>query len=945
MSGHSDQNKFICAGLVLICLLVVIWIRLLPLSLSVTDDWADSMVRHERRQQITTDAERQRPIAAQREADLDLLVKQWIEQNTAQFETDRATVAQQLKSRLRFTGKDGQAYVYLGDVDSYTWVRAARNYLRTGTTCDAVVDGVCRDTYTNAPVGTQMIYNRSLHIAAIIALHRLITLFNPDYPLTVSAFLVPVLVGALGIIPAFFIGRQLAGYIGGLCAALLIGLNPELLDRSIGSDNDAWNIVLPLFMVWAASQAMTAITRRVSILCSTLAGAFAALHALTWRGWFFTFAVLTIALLGNVILHSARYAIHHRTCRLWRSGTIRRSALIAAVFFCTAGLFTEVVAPNTAYLEMPFNILASIFHSASAQRLDAAEGMRLWPAILSTVGELSQPDHASIVDAVGGTFTFYCGLLGTLLLFLPNSGWRRGHIAVFVSGIFLYSLVYRQLDGMSRLLALACIGLPQAGGLILYLCDPMTPNNRDRSTEIIYASWLLSALYLAYDGARFLLFLGPPFGFMVTVLAGRLRTWLGTLLSGMTMRHVSIKQGLFFVLLALLIMPPAYSGYRSARNYVPSISDAWWDTLTKLRLESPPNAIVNAWWDYGYWIKYIAERRVSSDGGTLLTHVHHWLGKALIAPGENESIDVLRMLNCGSDATPLPEGRQGAYGKLLGKGYDAITAYAMLLKLIGGDRETARALLTQNGFTGPEAEDVLEATHCMPPPSYLMISSNQLGKVSSWVHFGLWDLRKVYMAQQIEDTPRDEVIADVVKRFGYSKRDADSLYTEAIKLSQADKLNAFIAPQEWLLSQAWHACRTDHDRTSLICELNLRDEQTGQIFDNFVFSTTTPMNSRLYIRSQTSHPQGEGTPATIILAGPQQMADLPFPSPTHPGLEVLLDIPNLRILIGSPHVIRSTFTHLMFLDGRYARHFEKIDDRTSYLGERIVTWRIHWSGR
>src|SRR5262249_36188841 len=62
---------------------------------------------------------------------------------------------------LRYRGDDHREHVYLGDVDSYLWLRYARNYLRSGTTCDAIVGGDCRDLHTNAPVGTRTRYARS----------------------------------------------------------------------------------------------------------------------------------------------------------------------------------------------------------------------------------------------------------------------------------------------------------------------------------------------------------------------------------------------------------------------------------------------------------------------------------------------------------------------------------------------------------------------------------------------------------------------------------------------------------------------------------------------------------------------------------------------------------------------------------------------------------------
>src|SRR5262249_40600142 len=140
----------------------------------------------------------------------------------AQSADARAKLAAEIKSDMSFVAPDGRRYPHLGDYDSYVWLRNARNYLRRGSTCDTVAAGECRDAYGIAPLGHRMIYNRSLHIAAIVLVHRVATWFNPAYPLQASAFLVPVIMGALGVLPAFFIGRRLGGYTGATVAALVI---------------------------------------------------------------------------------------------------------------------------------------------------------------------------------------------------------------------------------------------------------------------------------------------------------------------------------------------------------------------------------------------------------------------------------------------------------------------------------------------------------------------------------------------------------------------------------------------------------------------------------------------------------------------------------------------------------------------------------------------------
>ena len=136
---------------------------------------------------------------------------------------------------------------------------------------------------------------------------------------------------------------------------------------------------------------------------------------------------------------------------------------------------------------------------------------------------------------------------------------------------------------------------------------------------------------------------------------------LGSLASGMTRPSRTIVSVL---VLAMVLLTPLQHAYVAARAYLPRINDAWWETFTNIRERSHPDAIINLSWDRGHWAKYVAERRVSSDGASLLTHVPHWMSRVFIASNERASVGVLRMLNCGSDAAALPEGRHGAYRKV-----------------------------------------------------------------------------------------------------------------------------------------------------------------------------------------------------------------------------------------------------------------------------------------
>ena len=325
---------------------VVAWIPAAPPSLGTVEDRADRIARGELQERLRREAPA--PTASQpRLARADELAQQWIDGHPAEFAAATTAVARRLRSELTYTGEDGREHVYLGDLDSYLWLRHARNYLRAGSPCDAVVDGVCRDMYTNAPVGARSIYARSLHVAAIAGLHEVVTWFRPATPLPATAFVVQLLVGVLGVLPAFFIARALAGNTAGVFAGVLTAVHPVVLTRTLGSDNDVWNAVLPLFVVWAVMAALGAVTSVRAALWAALAGAMVGLQAWAWRGWLFSYVVVIAGLLGAALVQGARHAIRRRTPRFWRAADVRRTALVLVALCAVGGAGQAWPAPRS----------------------------------------------------------------------------------------------------------------------------------------------------------------------------------------------------------------------------------------------------------------------------------------------------------------------------------------------------------------------------------------------------------------------------------------------------------------------------------------------------------------------------------------------------------------------------------------------------------------------
>lgn len=806
----------------------------------------------------------------------------------------------------RYAGADGRERVYLGDFDSYLWLRHARTYLRTGTPCDAVVDGACRDTFTNAPVGARTTYARTLHVAAIAGLHRLITLVTPDHPLPASAYLVPVIVGLLGGVPAFFIARALAGSIAGPFAAVIAGLHPVVLARSIGADNDVWNVVLPLYVAWAVMGALAADRPRRQIIYGLLAGVCVGLQAWTWRGWLFAYTVMIAGVVGVGVLSCVRHVVRQRTLRVWQASDVRRAVLVLAVFYVVAGLSTTLAGAEDPYLSIPAKALWTARHSVIAESPEHAA----WPSALTRVAELVPLPGWAMAHTMGGVVIFLGSLLGLLLLLLPKGPWRWRHRAIFVGGAALYAGSLALMEP-SRTVALALLGVPLGLALIGRWCLDEDGDDVHRGAALLVVLWFLAAVSTAHGGLRFLVLLAPPFGIACAVAAGRLYDGVLRLARGTPSWYRATVYVALAVVLTLMLVHPLRWSHVAAKNYKPSMHDGWWDALTRIRDTARPDAIVHTWWDYGHWIKYVAERPVSNDGSSLLTHIPYWVSRALVAPSEAESVGVLRMLSCGSDATPSPEGAWGAYGKLRSTGRDSAAAHTILVSLVSLDAAAAEKSLEGHGFGPAERAGILRSTHCDPSEGYLLLTSRLVPKRRTWMAFGLWDPLR---GRGAAPSP------------GFAAEEPET------------------GPAQFPFLPRWLPCRSSPETKGMVCGIQTPMGPGARFLHAFTYDASAPRDARLRRRQGERDAPSDGSPAVVIVAGARERREVAFASPTDPDLGVLIDVTNQRILVGSPPLLRSTFVHLMYLDGRYATRYEKFDERRA-ADERVVTWRIDWNGR
>lgn len=871
---------------------LTVWIRLKPLDLLSANDRALDSIREEFEAQILKRIPS--PMRGEEATRVRAAIDRWTSQNRLQVEKETAGMAANIRNDLSYKASDGRSYPYLGGVDGYLWMRYAGTRLRTGSPCDAVIDGLCRDLHNSAPSGSVTPYAQRLHPTALALLHRFVTIFHPAQPLPATAFLIGILLGELTIIPAYFLGRKLGGMPGGLFAAAFIAVSPAILGRTMAGDDDSWNVLVPLCSILAVSNAFNAPQKWRFYAWILAASAGVGLQSWSWSGWPLLYTVILAGLACAILSGALHWLSIEKNARIWNSGFVQKSSAASILLYIVCGVFVALAVSPAEYLHVPAAVLAAAREAWSGHPGSSVSAGFAWPTALDGVAELKRLHLAEIARNMSGNVITILAFLGLLVLALPGKPWRRTDVILFAGSAVFYGATALSRD-LGQTATVAVIALP----VIVCLSRTAMMRGADLNRTAIgslIAVWMLVCLYAAFSGARFLILLAPPVGFAVAGAIGSATRAIEKALENEPVWYRRAARAASIAVFVIITLTPVRLGYAVAREYAPEMNHAWWDILTALRARAAPDAIVHTWWDYGDWVTYVSDRRVDNDGTSLLTHVPVWIGKALATPLERESAGILQMLGCGSDLPPSGGIPPGAWSKLLAMQMNPPAAYALLTDVTHLDEPAAEAYLGQRGITPEQSRNLLRSTHCMPPESWLILSSGLVGKRHEWMRLGLWDPRA---------------------GGGDLARDPD---TGATAVPFIDK---------------WFACRPDTAAHVMTCEIDSeipgRPERFGQL--------TVTQSGSIQLAGIRSRLDVNGPPEYMLRAGAAAMEQTHFANSAYPGLAILLDEKNSRMLVGAADFLQSTYVQLMYLDGRYARHYAKADERSA-AGERVVLWKI-----
>jgi dolichyl-diphosphooligosaccharide--protein glycosyltransferase len=144
----------------------------------------------------------------------------------------------------------------------------------------------------------------------------------------------------------------------------------------------------------------------------------------------------------------------------------------------------------------------------------------------------------------------------------------------------------------------------------------------------------LSSLYVASSFARLQVYLS----IMAAVAAGVVFSELGSRYIAMKSdpkrkapdTTINARKAIFAFVMIFLLFFPAVEVWQPITNRAMQISSSgtllsredvpdWQQALTWINTNTPPDAKIISWWDYGYWITVMGNRTTFSDNGTLNT--------------------------------------------------------------------------------------------------------------------------------------------------------------------------------------------------------------------------------------------------------------------------------------------------------------------------------------
>ncbi len=496
------------------------------------------------------------------------------------------------------------------------------------------------DTMSWYPWGMTMQYGNLYGVAFVVAaLYMVLHTVGAQLTVFEVVVLFPVFAGALTSIACYFLGKDLWGRGAGVLTALFMALNPSNISRTtLGflRHEPLGILLMVLFFVFFLRANQKGRGIRGTIVYSVLAGIALFYLTASWAASFYPMDL--IVLYAAVLVAIGRYT---------RQLLISYTATYGVFLF-----FTPLLVPKTG-----FGALAGV-----SFLVIPAVGLLLLAREAS--GQLPSWRYRAYALAVVSA-----GLVGVVYALVALN------IVSLPSGKFLSTL-----NPFTRLqmpiVESVAEHRPATWASFYYEYDTLTflglfgfffVLRRLRNSDIFLTIAAVTSLYFSGSLVRLTLILAPAFSLLAAIATIEMAKPAVDILRqavifpkrripGLT--RIGREFGLAVLLILIIAIVPAFSkaiaaAYAPATIATSSIPvvpaegtkyDDWLQALAWIRDNTPQSAVVMAWWDYGYWITALGDRRTLADNGTQNTTQIAMIAQMFMR-NETTAVPIMRSYN------------------------------------------------------------------------------------------------------------------------------------------------------------------------------------------------------------------------------------------------------------------------------------------------------------
>ncbi len=336
-----------------------------------------------------------------------------------------------------------------------------------------------------------------------------------------------------------------------------------------------------------------------------------------------------------------------------------------------------------------------------------------------TVAENKQPYLNDWVAQTGKTI-FYLFMAGIVFLGfnIAKSLKKKKHEVLFiVSWIFMISgIVFSRVSASAMFNGDNAISrLFYAAGLLFFVLTfiylYLKKELRIHSNLILTFSTIFFVL-IAGRGALRLFFVITPF--MVFMAGYSIKNFYDYARNSKEeLIKILCWVGLGLAVLSLIVASTSMiaSSKYQAENTSPSANLQWQKAMQWVRENTNEGAIFSHWWDYGYWIEYLGQRRTIADGGHFQgTYRDHMIGRYILTePNPNLSLSFMKSNNVSYlliDQTDI--GKYSAYSSIgSDENWDRMATIPVLTVDSKQTKETATGEVRVYGGTAGVGDDII----------------------------------------------------------------------------------------------------------------------------------------------------------------------------------------------------------------------------------------------